>query len=109
MTHYSNCLFYALDRVAHEGGSIVFVASRHWCMMHAQHRANDGTITHFLPPTDLNASWHSLFGYYGEVSDVHELDRAPAKPLCLFFGSVALVTLGGWWALKRAFTVRPIP
>lgn len=108
---YSSCLFYALDRWEHEGGGILFVRSSHWCMPHVQHRANDGSITHFVPPHDLAASWHSLFGYYGEVSDLDELKREPIKPLCMLFGSVALVLLGGWWALRRAVknAVRPIP
>ena len=109
MTHYSQCLFYSLDRWAHEGGSILFTRSLHWCVPHVMHRANNGQITHFLPPHDLTASWHSLFGYFGTVERFEDLERPPIKPLCMFFGSVALVVLGGWWSVKRAFTFRPIP
>lgn len=109
--NYSSCLWYALDRWAHDGGGILYVRSSHWCMPHVLHRANDGTITHFAPPHDLAASWHSLFGFYGEVLDIDTIKRAPIKPLCMFFGSIALVVLGGWWAVKRTLAgwVRPIP
>ena len=111
MPHYTNCLYYALDRWAHEGGGLLFVRSTHWCFPHVQHRSNSGAITHFVPPHDLTASWHSLFGFYGTVEDIDELKRAPIKPLCMLAGSAALLLFGGWWAIKRTLAnlVRPVP
>lgn len=109
MKRYMNCLWFALNRWAAEGGGLVFVRSLHWCMPHVLHRANDGRITHWLPPHDLAASWHSLWGYYGEVEDFKDLERPPIEPACMFFGSVVLVLMGGLWVATRPFIARPTP
>lgn len=101
MKHYSQCLFYALTRWKEEGGELVFVKSTHWAIPHVQHRSHvTGTLTQFVPPEDLRATWHCLFGFYGEVveGDIH-----PRKGMSLwgmFAGTVLLAVLGAVWAAK---------
>jgi len=94
------CLDYALDKWVTEGGGIILVASRHWCMPRVKHISNKGVITHYVPPTNLKAPWHSILGFEGEVIQ-HDGDRKPIKPICIFFGTIALIVLGGVWWFKR--------
>jgi hypothetical protein len=99
-----NCLDYALDKWADNGGGLVLVASRHWCIPHVQHKSNDGVLTEYRPPSDLPAPWHSLFGFGGSVVEIQEHDhRAPQNTTCMFLGMLILLAQGGIWAIKRMF------
>ena len=98
-----NCLDYALTKWADDGGGLVLVASRHWCIPHVQHKANDGTLTEYRPPDDLPAPWHSLFGFSGTVVEVSEHDhRKPQNTICMLIGTLILLVQGSFWAIKRA-------
>ena len=111
LLYFSQCLFYALDRWFAEGGGIVFVKSTHWFIPHVQHLSRRGVLTHFVPPGDLRAAWHCLFGFYGTVETGDRDDRLPMSKIGMLFG--ILLMLIGWtvWVTVRAGQklTRPIP
>lgn len=108
---HSQCLFFALDRWAELGGYLVLGKSTHWLLPHVLHMTNDKTLTHFVPPGDLAAPWYSLFGFYGAVRHGDDVRRAPISKAGVLLGILALLALGGWWAVKRTLAdmCRPIP
>lgn len=99
--YYSQCLFYALDRWHAEGGSLVFVKSTHWLIPHVQHQSRAGVLTHFVPPEDLRAVWHSLFGFYGTVVTGDQDERTPISMTGIFIGWVLMGIFGAAWAINR--------
>lgn len=101
MRYYSQCLFYALDRWSEEGGELVLVKSTHWAMPHCQHRSREGKLTHFVPPHDLSANWHCLFGFYGDVVVGDEAPRLPMHKGGMFLGTLTLLLFGAMWAAIR--------
>ena len=60
-----NCLTYALSRWHEHGGALRIVRSRHWGMPHVLHEAQDGTVTHYVPPRALGKPRQSLLGCDG--------------------------------------------
>ena len=111
MKTHSQCLYFALDRWAEEGGYLMLGKSTHWLIPHVLHLSNEKRLTHFIPPADLDAPWHSLFGFYGSVIVDDQTRREPMTKTGILLGTVILLTLGGWWAVKRTVAewVRPIP
>jgi len=103
-----NCLWYALDRWHSEGGALVLVASRHWCIPHVQYRDNQGVLTEYRPYSDLPAPCWSLFGFDGYVHEVDASDhRAPQHALCTLVGTLLLLVMGGAWGVHRLAARRP--
>jgi hypothetical protein len=100
----SQCLWYALDKWHAEGGYLVFRKSKHWFMPHVMHlSADQGQLSHFVPPDDLKKPWHSVGGFQGIVMLD---DKEQAKPMSLagmFVGTLLLMILGGVWVVRRWF------
>ena len=100
----SQCLWYALERIHTEGGYLIFRKSAHWCMPHVMYLSPSGELSHYVPPDKLKRPWHSLVGFEGVV--VHDDNPSDAKPLgfvCMFFGTSALMILGGVWLCLRGY------
>lgn len=97
---FCQCLWYALNKWALDGGGILLVASVHWFIPHVLHRDTDGQITHFVPIGDLKKPWHSVFGFYGviEIGDKDAAKRGCMTPTGMFFGTAILFIEGGVWA-----------
>jgi len=97
----SQCLWYALDKWHTEGGYLVFRKSKHWFIPHVMHLSADkGELSHFIPPQDLKAPWHSIKGFQGII--VLD-DNEQAKPMSLsgmFIGTLILLILGGVWSVR---------
>lgn len=100
---FCQCLWYALNKWALDGGGILLVASVHWFIPHVQHRDIDGQITHFVPLGDLKAPWYSLFGFQGriEIGDQDAVKRGRVSPAGMFFGTLILFVCGVIWAAHR--------
>jgi len=96
----TQCLWYALDRWNQEGGYLALRKSAHWCMPHVLHIDKVGRWTHFVPPHDLPTPILSLFGFDGNIQTADSIDAKPISSVCMFLGTMALVVLGGVWALK---------
>lgn len=56
-------------------------------MPHAQHEAQDGTVTHYVPPRDLDKPLQSLWGFDGEVRTGDEAMRGPMPMLGIVVGA----------------------
>lgn len=97
----NSCLWYALDKWSTEGGAFRLVRSTHWCIPHCQHVSPDGVLTHFVPPGDLKAPWHSLFGFEGEIKMHDDQERGSMSPVCMFFGTLILLVFGAAWFVNR--------
>lgn len=104
VTH-SQCLYVALDKWHKEGGYLVLGKSTHWLLPHVLHMSNDKVLTHFVPPKSLKAPWYALFGFDGSVVVDDPVPRAPMSKLGMLVGSIALLTLGCVWAVRR--TLKP--
>ena len=107
MIKHTQCLWYALDRWHERGGYLMYRKSTHWCMPHVMHVDVVGGLYHFVPPADLNAAWLSVIGFDGQVLSSDKEHAVPIGKLCIFFGTLMMLVLGGVWAIKRV--VRPIP
>lgn len=104
MYYHSQCLEYALDKWNTEGGYILFGKSSHWCMPHALHLDNTKTkLTHFAPDENLDMPWQSILGFVGKIRVDDPVIREPMHPICMLFGTLALLILGGVWAIKKLF------
>lgn len=95
------CLWYALDKWYLEGGYILFRKSSHWCMPHVLHMTKDGLISHYVPPENLKYPWYSVLGFPGYIKYEDDIPADPVPPVCMFFGTLALMILGGVWLLRR--------
>ena len=106
----SQCLFYALDKVHHEGGYINFGMSTHWELQHCGHYDNiKPEFTAFVPPADLKQPWHSAVGFWGSVQVGDPEYRKPMSKKVMWRGIMALA-VGFWvWRAKRWFDTWPIP
>ena len=101
-----NCLEHSLDQWHRQGGYLVLRKSTHWLVPHVLHMTDKQELTHYAPPTNLPTPLHSLFGFRGRVLVD---DNNPAERMSktgIFFGTLALLVLGGVWAIKRV--LRPI-
>ena len=102
-----NCLEFSLDQWHRHGGYLVLRKSSHWLIPHVLHMSDKHKLTHYVPPADLPTPLHSLFGFRGHVLIDDGYPADPISKVGIFFGTLALLVLGGVWALKRV--VRPIP
>lgn len=99
------CLYYALDMWDEKGGYILFRRSKHWCMPHVLHLNNKtNVVTHYVPPANLKYPWYSMFGFEGFIKEGDTEDCQRMKPICMFFGTIALVVFGCVWYIKRQLT-----
>lgn len=96
-----NCLSYALSRWHKDGGALRFVRSAHWIMPHVLHEAQDGTITHYVPPRALAKPIHSLLGFDGKVRTGDNVKRGPMSLLGIVVGSWLLPILVMGWVVGR--------
>lgn len=97
-----NCFSYALDRWHKEGGALEFVMSKHWGMPHVLHRAQDGTVTHYVPPRRLDKPVKSLFGFEGEVHVGDSIKRGPMPIRGIAVGGLILAASVIAWAIHRS-------
>ena len=99
----SNCLWYALDTQAQEGGAVLLVDSTRWCIPHAQHRGRSGVLTQFVPVQTLRYPLMSLAGFEGtiEVGDKDADKRGPMHPVCMGIGTAILFVSGALWLVTR--------
>ena len=102
-----NCLEYSLDQWHAKGGYLVLRKSSHWMIPHVLHMSDEHVLTHFTPPSDLPSPLYSLFGFRGHVLVDDGNEAEPMTKPGIFLGTVALLVLGGVWAVKRV--LRPIP
>lgn len=96
-----NCLTYALSRWHEHGGALRIVRSRHWGMPHVLHEAQDGTITHYVPPRAIDKPMQSLWGFAGEVRTGDVDVRGPMPLLGIVIGAWLLALLATGWAMGR--------
>ena len=96
-----NCLAYALNAWHEHGGALRVVRSTHWGMPHAQHEAQDGTITHYVPPRTLGKPIQSLLGFNGRVRTGDNGVRGPMPLLGIVVGAWLLALGATGWAMKR--------
>ena len=96
-----NCLAYALARWHTDGGALRIVRSRHWGMPHVLHEAQDGTVTHYVPPRELANPLQSLWGFDGEVRTGDTEMRGPIPLLGIVIGAWLLALGATGWGLKR--------
>ena len=96
-----NCLSYALDKWHEEGGYIVLRKSSHWGMPHVLHEAQDGTITHYVPPRALEKPVQALWGFAGEVRVGDGAVRGPMPLLGIVVGAWLLAIGAMGWAIGR--------
>lgn len=94
-----NCLAYALARWHEHGGALRIVRSRHWGMPHVLHEAQDGTITHYVPPRDLATPLQSLWGFDGEVRVGDNMVRGPMPLRGIVIGAWLLALGATGWAV----------
>jgi hypothetical protein len=62
-------------------------------------------VTHYVPPADLKYPWYSMFGFEGYIKVDDTEECAPMHPLCMGFGTAALVVFGLIWYFNR-LTIR---
>ena len=98
-----NCLSETLDRLVTDGGYGAFRGSSHssWGMPHVLHEAQDGTITHYVPPRDLDKPLQSLWGFDGEVRIGDNEVRGPMPLRGIVIGAWLLALGATGWALGR--------
>lgn len=58
-------------------------------------------LTHYVPPEKLAYPWYSMFGFDGYIKTGDPEECVPMKPLCMFFGTLALAFFGAIWLLRR--------
>lgn len=95
------CLYYALDKWLLEGGYIAFRKSEHWCMPHVLHIDANLRVTHYIPPDKLRYPWYSAFGFSGYVREGESYSPPPMPAICMLFGTILLLILGGVWLSRR--------
>ena len=96
-----NCLTYALSRWHEHGGALRIVRSRHWGMPHVLHEAQDGTVTHYVPPRALGKPIQSLLGFPGKVRTGDNVVRGPMPLLGIVVGAWLLPLVATGWAIGR--------
>ena len=96
-----NCLAHALNAWHTDGGALRIVCSTHWGMPHAQHEAQDGTVTHYVPHRDLDKPLQSLWGFDGEVRTGDDAIRGPMPLLGIVIGAWLLALGATGWAVGR--------
>lgn len=98
-----NCLAlaHALNAWHEDGGALRVVRSRHWGMPHVLHEAQDGTITHYVPPRPLDKPLQSLWGFAGEVRIGDNEVRGPMPLRGIVIGAWLLALGATGWALGR--------
>lgn len=96
-----NCLAYALDKWHADGGALRIVRSHYWGMPHVEHEAQDGTVTHYVPPRDLDKPVQSLVGFAGVVrtGDDEARGRMPVRGIVI--GALILAVGACGWAIAR--------
>jgi hypothetical protein len=99
----TQCLWYALDKWHAEGGYLMLGKSTHWAIPHVLHLSRSHMLTHFVPPADLKAPWHSMFGFNGNVIVGDPSDRCPMSKRGIFIGSLVLVLFGAAWSVHHSF------
>lgn len=99
-----NCLSHALTRWHTDGGALRIVRSHHWGMPHAQHEAQDGTVTHYVPPRDLAKPLQSLWGFAGEVRTGDDAVRGPMPLPGIVVGAWLLALGATGWAVARLWS-----
>jgi len=108
---FTQCAFYAFDRVHEQGGYLGFCVSEHWAVQHVVHFDGQGVLTHYIPPGKLRAPWHALFGFSGAIVTGDKAARRPMGKWMMFYGQLLLMVLYLAWVAKRAFDclTRPRP
>ena len=96
-----NCLAHALNAWHEHGGTLRIVRSAHWGMPHVLHESQDGTITHYVPPRDLDKPLQSLWGFDGEVRTGDDAIRGPMPLLGIVVGAWLLALGATGWAINR--------
>ena len=96
-----NCLTYTLDKWHADGGALRIVRSHHWGMPHVEHEAQDGTVTHYVPPRNLNKPVQSLWGFAGEVCVGDDEVRGPMPLRGIVVGAWLLALGATVWAIAR--------
>ena len=104
-----NCLTYALSRWHEHGGALRIVRSRHWGMPHVLHEAQDGTVTHYVPPRALGKPIQSLMGFDGKVRTGDNVARGPMPLPGIGVGAWLLplvaTGVGNWQAVEARMDV----
>ena len=100
-----NCLTYALSRWHEHGGALRIVRSRHWGMTHVMHEAQDGTVTHYVPPRALDKPIQSLLGFDGKVRTGDVEVRGPMPLRGIVIGAWLLALLATGWAVSNQIAI----
>ena len=96
------CLDYALTKWTEEGGYLLLSKSTHWCMPHVLHwDASRENLTHYIPHESLKQPWYAIFGFDGKIETNDKDIREPIKAICVLFGTLTLLILGGVLVVKR--------
>ena len=70
-------------------------------MPHVLHEAQDGTVTHYVPPRALGKLIQSLLGFDGKVRTGDAAVRGPMPLLGIVVGAWLLPLVATGWAIGR--------